>query len=103
MRISFNTTYDEGTRAINKAAAELAEAQRQLSSGRRVGSPSEDPLGTSTAITEHATVNRVDAYTHAADALNSRLALADTMLSDIITQLTAAQSAALSARGTNTA
>ena len=102
MRISFNAAFEEGTRAINRASAALAEAQRQLSSGRRIGSPSDDPLGTSTAITEHATVNRVDAYTHAADALSSRLVLADTMLSDIITQLTAAQSTALSARGSST-
>jgi flagellar hook-associated protein 3 FlgL len=102
MRISFNTAFEEGTRAINKAAESLTEAQRQLSSGRRIGSPSDDPRGTSTAITEYATLNRVDAYAHAADVLSSRLGLADAVLSDIITQLTAAQSTVLSARGSNT-
>ena len=99
-RIPFNAAYEEGTRAINRAAATLAEAQRQLASGRRIQSPSDDPLGTSTAITEHAALDRVDAYTRATDAVGSRLVLADTVLSDIITQLTAAQSSALSARGT---
>jgi flagellar hook-associated protein 3 FlgL len=59
-------------------------------------------MGTSTAITEHAALDRVDAYTRATDAVGSRLVLADTVLSDIVTQLTAAQSAALSARGTTT-
>src|SRR4029453_3690025 len=82
MRISFNAAFEEGTRAINTASESLTEAQRQVSSGRRIGSPSDDPRGTSTAITEHATLNRVDAYTHAADALSSRLGLADAVLSD---------------------
>lgn len=102
MRIPFNTAYEEGTRALNRAATTLADAQRQLSSGRRINSPSDDPLGTSTAITEHSTLTRVDAYTRAADAVSARLVLADTALSDIVTQLTAAQSAALSARGSST-
>jgi flagellar hook-associated protein 3 FlgL len=102
MRIPFNTAYEEGTRALNRAATTLTDAQRQLSSGRRINSPSDDPLGTSTAITEHSTLTRVDAYTRAADAVSARLVLADTALSDIVTQLTAAQSAALSARGSST-
>ena len=49
MRIPFNTAYEEGTRALNRAGETLADAQRQLSSGRRINSPSDDPLGTSTA------------------------------------------------------
>src|SRR5690348_547583 len=101
MRISFNSSFEQATRDVNTAGTALAEAQRQLSSGRRIGSPADDPLGTSTAITEHAGVNRIDAYTHAADALSTRLGLADAVLSDIITQLTAAQSTALSARGSS--
>jgi flagellar hook-associated protein 3 FlgL len=102
MRVPFTAAFEEGTRSINSAAAALADAQRQLASGRRIQSPSEDPIGTSTAITEHAALNRVDAYTRAADAGSSRLVLADTALTDIISQLTAAQSATLSARGSST-
>jgi flagellar hook-associated protein 3 FlgL len=101
MRIAFNTSFEEAARAVNTAAAALADAQRQLSSGRRIGTPSDDPLGTSTAITEHAALARIDAYTRAADAVGSRLGLADAVLSDIVIQLTAAQSTALSARGSS--
>ncbi len=101
MRVAFNATFEEGTRAVNRAAAALAEAQRQLASGRRIDSPSDDPLGTVAAISEHATLSRVDAYTATADAVGSRLMLADTILSDIVSQLSAAQSTALAARGSN--
>ena len=101
MRVAFNAAFEDGVRNINNASAALAEAQRQLSSGRRIDSASDDPLGTMTAISEHASLSRVDAYSSAAGDAYSRLALADTIMSDIVTQLTAAQSSALSARGSN--
>ena len=99
MRILFNTAFEEGTRSIARAAEELAAAERQVSSGRRVGVPSEDPLGTASAIAEHATVDRLDAYGSAAGAASYRLGLADSVLSDIVIQIQAAQTTALSAQG----
>jgi flagellar hook-associated protein 3 FlgL len=101
MRVVFNTSFDNAVIAMNRAAATLTEAQRQVASGRRMTVPSDDPLGTATAITEHASLQRLDAYTSAADGAASRLGIADSALSDIISQLTAAQSAALAARGSS--
>lgn len=99
MPIAFTSLFENGTRAIAQAATELAEAQRQLSSGRRIASPSADPVGTAGAISEHATLDRLDAHSGATNAAGYRLGLADTVLSDVIGQLTAAQTTALSARG----
>ena len=99
MRVVFSSIYGDGVRSIQAAAEQLTEAQRQLASGRRIAKPSDDALGSAAAITEHQSMARLDAYTGAADAAGSRLSLADSALSDIISQLTAAQTVTLSARG----
>lgn len=99
MRITFNASFESGTRAIQQAAEALSEAQRQLATGRRVGRISQDPLGTVGAIVEHATLDRIEAYQGASDTAAYRLGLADNVLTDIINQLTAAQTTALAARG----
>jgi flagellar hook-associated protein 3 FlgL len=99
MRIVFNTTFEEGVRAVGKANEALTEAQRQVSSGRRMARPSDDPLGTTAAINGHAALSQLDTYSAAADTASYRLGVADNAMSDMIAQLTAAQSAALAARG----
>lgn len=99
VRIVFNTTFEEGTRAISRASENLADAQRQVASGRRLNQISDDPLGATAAVSEHTTLARIDAYTGASEAAAYRLGLADAVLTDVIEQLTAAQSLALGARG----
>lgn len=99
MRILFNTAFEEGSRSIARAAEEVAAAQHQVSSGRRVAALNEDPLGAASAITQHSTVDRLDAYGSAADAASYRLGLVDSVLSDLVNQIQAAQTTALSAQG----
>ena len=101
MRIVFSSAFDEGTRAMARAAEALTDAQRQLSTGLRSDRISDDPLSAAAAVTEHAELDRLDAYKGAGDAASYRLGLADSVLSDIVTQLTAAQTTALSARGSS--
>ena len=91
MRVVFNTAFEHGLKSINQAAEALTEAHRQVASGRRVARPSQDPLGTGTAIHEHANLDRLDASSNATESSAYRLTVADNTLSDIITQLTAAQ------------
>ncbi len=102
MRVVFNSAFDNGLRAVNQAAESLAEAQRKVASGRRVGRASDDPLGTVSAIGEYGTRDRLDAYKATGDAAESRLGVADSVMTDIISQLTYAQTTALSARGSLT-
>ena len=99
MRITFTNPFDAAIRAISVAAEELANAERQVATGRRINVPSDDPAGTVSAIGSHADMLRIDAYSSATDAASSRLAVADSVLSDIVTQLTSAQATALGARG----
>jgi flagellar hook-associated protein 3 FlgL len=101
MRVVFNSAFDNGLRAVTQAAESLSEAQRQVASGRRIGRPSGDPLGTVTAISEYGTRDRLDAFKATGDAAESRLSVADSVMSDIITQLTSAQTTTLAARGSS--
>ena len=98
MRVTFNAIRD-GLAAINTASAEMAKAQQQVASGRRLGVPSDDPLAAQQAIADHAVMGTVDAYARTADAAASRLSSADSVLGDMIDKLTLALGTATGVRG----
>jgi flagellar hook-associated protein 3 FlgL len=100
MRVTFNGSFTNGTAEITRAAAALAEAQRRVSSGRRINAPSDDPSGSESAIIDRTTMATMDAYTATSNAAVSRLSVADAVLSDVVNQITAAKTTALGARGT---
>ena len=91
MRITFSQGFDDGLRDITRVAEQLADAQRRVSSGRRLNAPSDDPGATVAAIDGHARLASVDVYRQTTDDASSRLAVADSALSDIIVQLDAAR------------
>ncbi|MEP7305632.1 MAG: flagellin [Acidobacteriota bacterium] len=102
MRVTFSQSFRNAASDTNLAAEQLAAAQRQVSSGKRINKPSDDPAGANSAIAGHAAIGAIDAYTQTADSTTSRLTVVDSMLSDIINKITAAQTAAASARGSVT-
>jgi len=59
MRIATNTIYDQSTNAMNRQQAALLNVGNQISSGKKVNNPSDDPLATSKAlaISQSAAVN----------------------------------------------
>jgi flagellar hook-associated protein 3 FlgL len=75
--------------------------QRQVSTGKRIEKPSDDPSATLGSIGEHNETAAIDQYKRTTDTVSSRLAVVDTVLSDLITQLEAAQVASASARGSS--
>jgi flagellar hook-associated protein 3 FlgL len=89
----------DGLRSINTAAEQLAQAQHQVSSGRRMLVASDDPLSTQLAVGEHATLGNLDAYTRSASSAAARLAAADSVMTAIIDKITSAIVAGTSARG----
>jgi flagellar hook-associated protein 3 FlgL len=99
VRVTFKTLHDQGTAGIEGAATRLLHAQRQVSSGRRIDKPSEDPSASATSIVERSNVGGTEQYQKAANSVLSRLTVADTVLSDVINKLTAAQSQVLAAQG----
>lgn len=49
MRVSTNTLYDQGTRSMLQQQSSLLKLQQQLSSGKRIMTPSDDPIGAARA------------------------------------------------------
>jgi len=98
VRVTFDLIRD-GLSSINAAAEQLAEAQRQVSSGRRLLAPSDDPQATQRAIGEHAELGTIGAYTRSGDAAAARLSAADSVMSDIIDKITSAIAQTTGARG----
>jgi flagellar hook-associated protein 3 FlgL len=90
----------DGLAAINAANGQLASAQQQVATGKRISGAGDDPLGTQQAIGEHTTLATLDAYTRTSDSAAARLASADNVLTAYSDKLTAALSTGLSAQGT---
>jgi flagellar hook-associated protein 3 FlgL len=100
MRIPYDIVRD-GLSAINQAADQMAAAQRQVSTGRRLNTISDDPLAAQQAVAEHAAIGATDAYSQSVDAASARLASADSTLSAFGDKLAAAVVAALGAQGSS--
>jgi flagellar hook-associated protein 3 FlgL len=101
MRTTVNAMYREASAGIESAQQRLAEFQRQVSTGKRIEKPSDDPSAVASAIGEHAEIANVEQYSRSATSVGSRLTVVDTVLSDIIEKLSAASTSVMSARGTN--
>ncbi len=99
MRTSFNTSYRNALADVQRSAERLAEAQRQVSSGKRIGLPSDDPSGAQAIIGEYTVGSNIDQYIRATDSVDSRLSVADTVISDIVARITEVRSKLTSAQG----
>jgi flagellar hook-associated protein 3 FlgL len=100
LRVTFNGQFRDATTNIERASDRLLEFQRQVSSGRRLDRVSDDPSSASSALGERTKIAQVDQFTRSTESAYSRLSVVDTVLSDIVSKLTAAQVAATSALGT---
>jgi flagellar hook-associated protein 3 FlgL len=100
MRIPYDL-FRDGLGAINRAADQMAAAQRQVSTGRRINGAGDDPLATQQAIAERAGIGTTDAYLRSRDAAAARLAAADSVLSLFGDKLAAVITAGLAARGSS--
>lgn len=91
MRVTFDMAFRNGLADINRASDAFLRAQREVSSGRRLHVPSDDPSAVSQVIGEYAEQRGLDSYAKAADSVESRLMVADAVLSDVILRLQDAQ------------
>ena len=89
MRVDPNL-YANVNAAIQQSEQSLQTAMNQLSSGKRVSLPSNDPLAFSENLQSLAASASVDTYTANADSVLSTAQQADSALSSVITSLTQA-------------
>jgi len=101
MRVTFAASFRATIDDVNQSAQQLADIQKVVSSGKKIIKPSDDPAGAAAAISDHAALGVLDAYTSTANSAPMRLSMLDTTLSDMINQITAAQTAVAGARGSS--
>lgn len=100
MRVTFSSTFRNGLLDVNMAAARLAERTRQMSSGKLVHVASDDPSAMASSVTQHTEMGVLDQYVKQNDSVESRLTVADSALTDIIKNITAAQGRGVGGRST---
>jgi flagellar hook-associated protein 3 FlgL len=103
MRTTFTALHRDLVTQLERASERLLGYQRQVASGKRVERPSDDPSAAAMAVVERGRQATIDQYSQSADSTKSRLVVADSVLSDFISQISSAEVALLSARGTTQA
>ncbi len=99
MRVTFNSGHASSMAAVAETAADMMEAQRQVSSGRRMATSSDDPSSASASVVERSELAATEQYRQATDTVTSRLTVIDTVLSNLVDQMTAAKVAVQSGSG----
>lgn len=80
--------------AIGNSTAREQQLTAELSSGLRVATLSDDPVGVSSNVALTGSLSQLDAFVQGAIGNQSRLQLTDATLSEVVTQLTSALSVA---------
>ncbi|OZI18424.1 flagellar hook-associated protein 3 [Bordetella genomosp. 9] len=88
IRLSTATIYQSGLNGILKNESDVNYLQQQLSSGRRVVTPSDDPLAAGQAITAYQNLNMAEAYGSNRDDANNSLGNESNTLSTVVSTLT---------------
>jgi flagellar hook-associated protein 3 FlgL len=81
MRISTGMIYDAGVRSINRQTASLLHLQQQIATGRRILSPSDDPVAAARALEVTQSVDVVAQFKQNHNNANSALGLEEAQLS----------------------
>lgn len=100
MRVTFNSGFDNALHAVSGAAQRLQDRQREVSTGRRLHVPSDDPSAAAGVIAEKAEMGVLDRFVQSGDTADARLRVMDTVLSTVVTQVTAAITQAAAGRNT---
>ena len=88
--------------AIQQSDQQLQTAMNQLSSGKSVSVPSDDPLAFAQDVKSVASSALVDTYTQNAESVLSQAQMADSALSSVVTSLTQAISLGTEGGGSTT-
>lgn len=85
MRISSNTLYDSNVAALNQQQAQLLKTQQQISSGRRVLTPADDPVASARILDLTQADSMNNQYAANRSAARHTVALAETNLQGVST------------------
>jgi flagellar hook-associated protein 3 FlgL len=81
MRVSTSQLFSQGISAILDQQSQAARSQMELSSGKRILSPSDDPSGMKTVLDLGKAIDLTTQYQRNADSAQARLSIEDSTLS----------------------
>ncbi|MBO1924505.1 flagellar hook-associated protein FlgL [Thiomicrorhabdus sp. 6S3-12] len=87
MRISTNLFHSQGLNSIQNHQQNVLDAQLQLSTGKKINAPSDDPVGLSQVHALNRTMNTIDQYAENGAYAKSQLAQEETAITDSIESL----------------
>ena len=97
MRISTAQIYDRGVDNIERQQSELSRNQERIASGKRIQTPSDDPVGAAQTVTLTQSKDRLAQYGANIDAAKDALAQNDSVLSQVQDVLQSIRTSAVSA------
>lgn len=87
IRISTNTLFDQGISAINDRQRTMLEVQQQVSTGRRVVKPSDDPIAAGRILDLSQAQSLTQQFVENAGAAGSSLAVTEQSLQSVVRSL----------------
>lgn len=100
MRVTFQSTYKNGLYYANLAEEKVQKRSLEMSSGYKVLKGSDDPTAMSNIINDKTQMGNIDSYIKAADSVESRLSVVDSVFNDMINQISVAQTNGAAGRTT---
>ncbi|GJG94389.1 flagellar hook-associated protein FlgL [Cupriavidus pauculus] len=87
MRVATSTLYHQGLNSMNNQQSSLLHVQQQLATGRRVLTPSDDPVAATRALGVSQSLAVNGQYTKSREQANASLGLTENTLSTVTTTL----------------
>jgi flagellar hook-associated protein 3 FlgL len=91
MRISTYTMFQNGEQAISTAESQLMQTQLQLSSGKQINSPSDNPIGAANVASLSTTVSQLTQFASNQNEAQMQLNQADSTMSSLVNLVKNAQ------------
>jgi flagellar hook-associated protein 3 FlgL len=92
IRISTESMYQNGTAAISSAQTQLMTTELQLSSGRQINTPSDNPVGAANAASLASAISQLDQYGSNQGQAQLQLSMADSTMTSVTSLVQDAQS-----------
>jgi flagellar hook-associated protein 3 FlgL len=83
MRVSTSGAFSSGLQLMQRLQSALDHTQRQISSGRRILTPSDDPIASSRALEIRESLSRLDQFDRNANIAQNRLSQEESALSSV--------------------
>ena len=97
MRISTNTVYDQGVSAILRQQEDMLKTQQQISTGRRILTPADDPVAAARALDISQAESLNNQYARNQTNATSSLGLAESVLQGVTSLIQDVRTVALNA------